>query len=68
MLDDSLNATVYLWDNLEQHNHSGKFQIKFGVIATDLLKTNRSVIAETDIFTELDLRKELYDSFNLSAL
>ena len=68
MLDDSLNATVYLWDNLEQHNHSGEFQIKFGVIATNLLKTNRSVIAETDIFTELDLRKELYDSLNLSAL
>ena len=57
MLEDSFNATVYLWDKLEQHSHSGKFNIKFGVIASDVLKNNRSMIARTQIITELELRE-----------
>ena len=56
ILEDSFNATIYLWDKLEQHN-SGNFNIKFGVIASDVLKNNRSIIAKTHILTKLDLRK-----------
>ena len=57
MLEDSLNTTTYLWDELGQYNHSGMFRIRFGVIVSDILKNNRSIIARTSIYTERKLRK-----------
>lgn len=57
MLEDSLNTTVYLWNELRQYNHSGSFKIQFGVITSDILKSNRSVIARTQILKKQDLRK-----------
>ena len=57
MLEDSFNGTVYLWDKLERYSHSGRFNIEFGVIVSDALKNNRSVIATTDELSERDLRK-----------
>lgn len=57
MLEDAFNATIYLWDKMEQHSYSGRFRIQFGVIASDIQKNNRSTIAKTQFLTELDLRK-----------
>ena len=57
MLEDAFNESVYLWDKLEQYSYSGRFRIKFGVIASDVQKNNRSVIAKTQMLTELELRK-----------
>ena len=57
MVEDSLNTTVYLWNQLGQYNSSGSFKIQFGVVVSDFLKNNRSSIAKTEKLTVLDLRK-----------
>ena len=57
VLEDCLNATTYLWNNLKEHNHSGSFTIQFGIIVTDVFKNNRSVIELSEILTEQSLRE-----------
>lgn len=57
MLEDSLNATIYFWDELEQYAQPESFKIEFGVIVSDELKNNRSVVAKTVLLTKSDLCK-----------
>ena len=57
ILEDSLNTTTYLWNDLKEYKHSGKFGIQFGIIVTDVFKSNRSKIAKTELIIELDLRE-----------
>ena len=57
ILEDSLNTTTYLWNDLKEYNHSGKFEIQFGIIVTDVFKSNRSKIAKTKMLTQQKLRE-----------
>lgn len=57
MLEDSLNATIYFWDELEWYAQPESFKIEFGVIVSDELKNNRSVVAKTVLLTKSDLCK-----------
>lgn len=57
VLEECLNTTTYLWNDLKEHNDSGSFTIQFGIIVTDVFKNNRSVIELSNLIDEESLRE-----------
>ena len=61
VLEDPLNTTFYLWNNLTQQFHVDEFEIKFRVFVCGEHKEERSPGSET-IVTHLELHKQFFAS------